>query len=152
MSHIVLAITKEAKQNRVSITPEQAPQLVSLLQPKSFVACEVNDDSSTSFAFLQDKDFWRNLHATLKDDSIVSVTTQQPLEQLLKMSGFANVKSSESQVVAIKPIFKTGGTSIRDRKAQPKEEVNPWGNLDAKPSMIDEDALMADETVKQATD
>jgi hypothetical protein len=53
--------------------------------------------------------------------------------------------------VAVKPAFKAGGTSIRDRK-QAKESENPFENLSGKAVMIDEDALMADETVNKATD
>ena len=63
------------------------------------------------------------------------------------MSGFANVQSNGAQVVAVKPAFKAGGTSIRDRK-KAKESENPFENLSGKAAMIDEDALMADETVK----
>ena len=47
---------------------------------------------------------------------------------LLKMAGFADVQSNgEGVIVARKPAFKAGGTSLKKKKVE--VEANPWENL-----------------------
>ena len=65
------------------------------------------------------------------------------------MSGFTNIAIQETQLAATKPVFKQGGTSIRNRvkKPQQAEEANPFANLSEQPALIDEAALLADNKV-----
>ena len=80
------------------------------------------------------------------------------------MHGFSSVQFSNPQfvgagtlaVIARKPAFKAGGTSLKNRKkaanAAPAD-ANPWanlGNADAAANQINEDSLMADETAVKA--
>jgi hypothetical protein len=97
--------------------------------------------------FLNDKDFWRNLYTVLREKAIVSVTKVNKDEEsflsLLKMTGFTNTFYPPSGLMTFqKPEFKTGGTSLKDRRQAKEAEKNPWANLDTKPVLINEDELM----------
>lgn len=60
------------------------------------------------------------------------------------MTGFTSIfyPVSGTFMTFQKPEFKTGGTSLKDRRNQKEAEKNPWANLDAKPVLINEDELM----------
>lgn len=73
---------------------------------------------------------------------------------MLKMHGFTDVQFSNPAfdqgslaVIARKPAFKQGGTSLKNRKKQAAPaDANPWANLnDDNAAQINEDSLMADE-------
>lgn len=54
------------------------------------------------------------------------------IASLLKMNGFSDVQTTEHVVVARKPVFKAGGTSLKARRNEAPQEVkssNPWANL-----------------------
>ena len=77
------------------------------------------------------------------------------------MNGFTNVQlnASEGVLVATKPVFKAGGTSLKNRKkatAAPAEanNANPWGNLqtNGEAALINEDSLMKEEGLNQVTE
>jgi len=109
-------------------------QLVHISKPKTFKACEIDVEGIEIEAtdFLLDKDFWRLLYSSLTDDAMLAVLMDDPtkVEQFLKMTGFKDVMTTESRIVAKKPIFKAGGTSIRNRvKKDEEEKENPWGAL-----------------------
>jgi len=67
------------------------------------------------------------------------------------MCGFTQIQNLGGQTAATKPSFKTGGTSIRDKKVK-ETDSNPWGNLSEQPKMINEDELMKDETLVTVTE
>ena len=73
---------------------------------------------------------------------------------MLKMHGFTDVQFSNPSydqgslaVIARKPAFKQGGTSLKRKKpAAAPVDANPWANLDNNDDgQINEDSLMADE-------
>ena len=91
------------------------------------------------------------------------------VQSMLRMHGFSNIQTSNpsfdagaTAVIATKPAFKAGGTSLKGRKkkteaqAKAQEEANPWaalGSGDAEGTLINEDSLMRDEAaVKAMTD
>ena len=78
---------------------------------------------------VQEKDFWRHLYSVLTDDAMISLNVEDcSVQGLLKMSGFAEVKDNGAGViVARKPVFKAGGTSLKKKKVE--VEDNPWENL-----------------------
>jgi len=59
------------------------------------------------------------------------------------MSGFAQIETTQSVIVARKPAFKSGGTLLKKKAkaVESKAEANPWDNLDeGKPAqMLNED-------------
>lgn len=77
---------------------------------------------------------------------------------MLNMYGFVQVQFSNPEfqngrlaVVASKPAFKTGGTSLKNRKKPATEAGNPWANLTAGgAAQINEDSLMKDEAAIKA--
>ena len=137
--------------------------LLSVTVPKSFKAAS-SGSSALPASLVTDKEFWRTLYASLSDDAMVSIKAAEgsPLDQvqsLAKMNGFTNVQlnASDSVLVATKPVFKTGGTSLKNRKkAAPAAEsanANPWGNLESnnQSTLINEDSLMKEDGLNQVT-
>jgi hypothetical protein len=72
------------------VRPDQATVFLQICQPKSFIGAIVGESVTL---YLNNKDFWRNLHTSLKENSTVSVTKvdDQSFLSLLKMTGFTNV-------------------------------------------------------------
>ena len=135
------------QQNCMQIRAAQALQFVRICQPKSFSGCKIIDDCLKS----EQEEFWRLVHACLKDDSTVQITNisakNVKLESLLKMTGFTNIFYPPNGSLTVqKPAFRAGGTSLKDRraKAAKKEEpANPWANLSqTENGQINEDDLM----------
>merc|ERR1712087_1029391 len=74
------------------------------------------------------------------------------------MNGFSNIQINvdECKIVAQKPVFKQGGTSLKNRKPKvpvPVQESNPWGNLEANgdSQLVDENTLMKDDSTNKVT-
>ena len=135
--------------SKIVITPEQAAAFVSVIKPKTITGCDIQQSSPD---LLQDAEFWRNLYACLKDQSLILIhVTDSELTSKLTMCGFTQIQNLAGQTRATKPSFKVGGTSIRDKKAK-QAESNPWGNLTEQPKMINEDELMKDETLGAVTE
>ena len=67
------------------------------------------------------------------------------------------MNAGDGILVATKPVFKAGGTSLKNRKkAAPAAEntnANPWGNLESnnQSTLINEDSLMKEDGLKQVT-
>ena len=123
----------------LNVVPAQVMTMLSVTVPKSFSAASAGA-SGLPADLVSDKEFWRLLYASLADEAMVSIKAAagSPLDQmqsLAKMNGFTNVQLNESEclLVATKPVFKAGGTSLKNRKkvAAPSEgeNANPWGNL-----------------------
>ena len=78
------------------------------------------------------------------------------------MHGFGSIQFSNPNfdagnmaIIAHKPAFKAGGTSLKNRKKQATTaaaaDANPWANLDgAAAAQINEDSLMKDEAAVNA--
>ena len=95
---------------------------------------------------------------------------QEKIRSMLTMYGFSNIQFSNPEyaaqgcaaVIARKPAFKAGGTSLKNRKkntaaaSATEADANPWANLgnadtgDADTNQINEDSLMADDTAVKA--
>ena len=96
--------------------------MLSITQQKCFVA--VSSGSTTlSGEIINNKDFWRLMYASLGDNAMLSIkfSKDEPLDEvqsLMKMNGFANIEVNKDDgvLVAIKPLFKAGGTSLKNRK------------------------------------
>jgi len=68
---------------------------------------------------MSDKEFVRHLYACLDDDASLNVKLESnadPLISLLKMSGFTIFMQNSQYISAHKPAFKTGGTSLKERR------------------------------------
>ena len=148
----------------LSVHPDQAMTMLSVTVPKSFSAAS-SGTSRFPASLVTDKEFWRTLYASLNDDAMVSIKAAEgsPLDQmqsLAKMNGFSNVQlnAGEGVLVATKPVFKAGGTSLKNRKkaaAAPAEtNANPWGNLqtNGEAALINEDTLMKEDGLNQVTE
>ena len=67
------------------------------------------------------------------------------------------MNANDGVLVATKPVFKVGGTSLKNRKkAAPAAEnanANPWGNLESnnQSTLINEDSLMKEDGLNQVT-
>ena len=103
-----------------------------------------------------DKLFWQHLYASLDDQAKVTVKVEEPtdakISSLTKMHGFSNLRvDSDTGIISVeKPVFKSGGTSLKNRKKQAKEQPkssNPWEDLDQANGSdeINEDDLMKGE-------
>jgi len=61
------------------------------------------------------------LYSCLDDDAALSIKLgehEETIKSLLKMTGFINfVQTNSKYMSAYKPVFKAGGTSLKDRKA-----------------------------------
>ena len=136
--------------------------LLSITQPKSFVAISSGQETLPN-ELTGDKDFWMLLYASLGDNAMISIrlVAEQDAEQvqsLVKMNGFSNVQLNPEKgiLVAQKPQFKAGGTSLKDRKKKKEEPAaseNPWGNLESNgdAQLINEDTLMKGDTTEDVT-
>lgn len=72
-------------------------------------------------SILFEKEFLRNLYACLDDDASLSLKldtdSEDSLISLLKMTGFTTfMRTNSKYMTAHKPVFKAGGTSLKDRK------------------------------------
>ena len=147
----------------LNVIPSQVMTLLSVTVAKSFSAAS-SGASGLPSELVSDKEFWRLLYASLSEEAMISIkaATGTPLDQLqslAKMNGFTNVQLNESEcvLVATKPVFKAGGTSLKNRKkveAIPEcEKANPWGNLqtDGKTALINEDTLMKEDGLNAVT-
>ena len=119
---------------RVNVLVDSVEALLSVTQPKSFVAAQL---SSLPEALVQNTDFWRHLYASLADDAMLSVQVsdlegaliEKSVSQM-KMHGFTAVESTSQVLVGRKPAFKQGGTSLKNRKPRVEADPgNPWANL-----------------------
>jgi hypothetical protein len=95
----------------------QARDFVEICKPKSFSLCSISGGDQ----LLLDKDFLRNLYSCLDDGAAFSVKLgehEETIWSLLKMTGFINfVQTNSKYMTAYKPVFKSGGTSLKERKA-----------------------------------
>ena len=165
---IVLSITdKNTDQQKtdvklLAVSPGQAMTLLSITQPKSFVAISSGQESLPN-ELTADKDFWRLVYASLGDNAMLSIrlvaeADAEQVQSLAKMNGFTNVQFNGEQAVLVaqKPQFKAGGTSLKDRKkkeAAPATTENPWGNLESNgdAQLISEDTLMKGDASEDVT-
>ena len=71
------------------------------------------------------------------------------------MTGFSNVQinTEENVLVATKPLFKAGGTSLKNKQKKAPVAENPWGNLETNgdAQLISEDSLMKEDSTNQVT-
>ena len=107
------------------------------------------------------EDFWRSLFAALSENGTIQAHIpateglQDRINSLLTMHGFTAIQFSNPEfsaqgaaaVIAKKPAFKAGGTSLKNRKknaaAPATTDANPWANLvEADTNQINEDSLM----------
>ena len=109
--------------------------MLSIAQQKSFVAASSGNEGLPN-ELASDREFWRSLYASLAENAMVSVlivqgTQVDQVESFMKMNGFANIQLNQNDgvLVATKPLFKAGGTSLKNRKKKVAEPENPWGNL-----------------------
>ena len=84
------------------------------------------------------------------------------MQSLLTMHGFSEIHfsnahydSGNAAVIARKPAFKAGGTSLKNRKKKADSSApadsNPWANLGTEEAaQINEDSLMQDENALNA--
>ena len=165
--------TTDATANTVQVLSEQAVCLLKMLQPKSVSALETAaaEGSSPSVlpaSLVKSEEFWKMAFAAIRENGIIqaripsSEGTKEGLDSLLKMLGFGSIQFSNPDfdagnmaVVARKPAFKAGGTSLKRKpKAEAAtEDANPWANLDnagAAAGQINEDSLMKDEAAVNA--
>lgn len=61
---------KQQSASKIVITPEQAAAFVSVIKPKTITGCDIQQSSPD---LLQDAEFWRNLYACLKDQSLILI-------------------------------------------------------------------------------
>ncbi len=148
---------------------EQVQTLLSLLQPKSLASIETAEGVTLTEAQTNSSDFWRFLFAALCDLGTIQawlpVSSQESVASMLSMHGFVDLQFSNPEfqdgklaVIAKKPAFKVGGTSLKRKNKQPvaAAEVNPWANLDqdannaGENAQINEDSLMQNEDAIKA--
>ena len=127
-----------------------------------------SQDEPLPVALVTNEDFWRNAFAALSECGTVQAHIpaieglQEQINSLLTMHGFSSIQFSNPEfaaagsaaVIATKPAFKAGGTSLRNRKkaaASAASDANPWANLSCtEANQINEDSLMADEQAVNA--
>ena len=116
------------------------------LKPKSLDG--VVTSAPLSSEVLLSQDFWRLLHASLKEERSVllshEIANTSDIASLAIMSGFANIENKENTLRAVKPAFKAGGTQLKRKKV----ESNPWAALATTGDTINEDELMKDVETK----
>jgi hypothetical protein len=119
--------TSESVEN-VPLPLEIIPKVLPVLQAKAFVAANTHQGVTLPAQLVQEKDFWRHMYSVLTDDAMISFNVEDAtVTGLLKMSGFVEVQSNGQVIVARKPAFKAGGTSLKKKKVE--VEANPWENL-----------------------
>ena len=162
---LTIGVQATGTPNQLSTTLEQAQLLLSLIKSKTLVSVETQDGTSLSEAQVNSNDFWRHLFASLADNGTFQAWlpgdegVRTSVESMLKMHGFVQVQFSNPEfqngrlaVVASKPAFKSGGTSLKNRKTQKAVDGgNPWANLATEEAaQINEDSLMRDEAAVKA--
>jgi len=132
----VLTLTNAAFEHATAEGVEHVPvpleilsKLLPIMQAKTFVAANTHQGVVLPKTLVQEKDFWRHLYSVLTDDAMISFRVEDSsIAGLLKMSGFVEVQyGEEGVIVARKPAFKAGGTSLKKKKVE--VEANPWENL-----------------------
>ena len=69
MDNLILEVAHQATdQNNLLVRPDQAVVFVQICQPKSFQGAQIGDSAAL---YLDNKDFWRNLHTILREKAIV---------------------------------------------------------------------------------
>lgn len=98
----------------ITVNQSDALNFVRIVQPKSLQAARIYAVDQLQ----SDKDFWITLYATLKDNAIVNTpnVNSEAFLSFVKMAGFTNINTSEGELTFQKPQFKSGGTSLKDRK------------------------------------
>jgi hypothetical protein len=119
------------------------------VHPKTFDGAVTTHALSNEL--LGSSEFWRLLHASIKEDRMVALdhgadANIEAITSLALMNGFTNFRSASSRFVMQKPAFKTGGTLLKKKQEQ---TANPWAELaNAQPGTINEDELMKDVETK----
>lgn len=89
----------------LAVSPAYAMTLLSIAQPKSFVAISSGQETLPN-ELTGDKEFWRLLYASLGDNAMISIrlVAEQDAEQvqsLVKMNGFSNVQLNAEQGIIV---------------------------------------------------
>ena len=97
---------------RLSIPASQVSIALDALKPKTLDGVISSEPLPAETFFSQD--FWRQLHASLKEERSVllkhEITDTQDIASLAVMSGFAAFENKDGTIRAVKPAFKAGGT------------------------------------------
>ena len=132
---------------------------------------ETAEGITLSAELAKSSNFWQHIFAALSEQGTIQAwftdqeETQSAIINMTKLYGFIDVQCSNPNfqqgkiaVVAKRPAFKVGGTSLK-RKKKPAAEApasaaaseNPWANLGTtETGLINEDSLMVDEAAIQA--
>lgn len=138
--------TQATIQSGIATPVTQVMTALDALKPKALDG--VFASVPLSAEILLSQDFWRLLHASLKEERSVilkhEIANTQEISSLAVMSGFSGFDSKDGTLTAVKPAFKVGGTQLKKKKA----ESNPWATLASAGETINEDELMKDVETK----
>ena len=142
--------------------PDQVELLLGLMQQKTLSAIETAEGITLSADCAKSAQFWQHAFAALSEQGTIqawfsdSGDTQAAITNMTKLYGFVDVQCSNPNfqqgkvaIIARRPVFKVGGTSLKRKKkpaAEPAASENPWANLaTTETGQINEDSLMVDE-------
>jgi hypothetical protein len=104
--------THSSAKKCLSIPVSQVSIVLDALKPKTLDGVISNEPLQAETLYSQD--FWRQLHASLKEERSVllkhEIAETQDIASLAVMSGFAAFENKDGTIRAVKPAFKAGGT------------------------------------------